>query len=149
MAAGPTCPTARRCSERRCTDKPPASPFSRQPPGRPSWPASSRYAAFRVLPSWPVFSRRFGEFGQGRLPVGPEKVLSWAERYLERLPRGRTVLFKWASVMASNFRDPDDTLRGFAAEIGMSWSAFQRTHRRACEIIAKGLARDGVSTFHL
>ena len=106
-------------------------------------------AAFRVLPSWPIFSRRFGEFGQGRLPIGPEKVLSWAERYLERLPRGRTVLFKWASVTASNFRDPDDTLRGFAAEIGMSWSAFQRTRRRACEIIAKGLALDGVSTFHL
>jgi len=101
------------------------------------------------LPSWPIFSRSFGEFGNERLPVGPEKVFSWSERYLERLPRGRTVLFKWASVRASNFRDPDDTLRGFAAEVGMSWSAFQRTQRRACEIITKGHVRDGVSIFHL
>jgi hypothetical protein len=106
-------------------------------------------AAFRVLPPWPIFSRRCGEFGQGRLPAGPEKVLSWAERYLERLPRGRTVLFKWASVEASNFHDPDDTLRGFAAENGVSWSAFQRTSRRACEIIARGLSRDDVPIFHL
>jgi hypothetical protein len=116
--------------------------------------AQLHISAFRVLPGWPIFSRRFGDLGlaAARLPNGPHKVLSWAERYLERLPRGRAVLFKWASVTARaglEGRSADDTLRSFAAELRMPWGGFQRTRRRACQIIAAELTRDRVPIFYL
>jgi hypothetical protein len=59
------------------------------------------------------------------------------------------VLFKWASVMARDLRDPDDTLRAFARELKISWKTFLRARRRACEIIAACLTRDGVPVFYL
>ena len=118
----------------------------------PEHVAQLHIAAYRLRPSWPVFSRRFppGALVVGqRLRPGPDKVFSWAERYLARQPRRRAVLFKWASVMARDLRDPDDTLRAFARELKISWKTFLRARRRACEIIAACLTRDGVPVFYL
>lgn len=110
-------------------------------PWTPELVGARLIAAFRLLPSTPIYSpaRNLLLTLSGR-ETAPLDLIAATARYLGRTDIRRHRLLAWARAHAGG-----PAIRELCRELGWSRSTFHRSRRRALALVAAGLNRDGVS----